>query len=193
MRCFLAIELPPAARAELEKLQRSLRVLDRQIRWTRPGQIHLTLSFLGEVPDAEVPAICRAVADAAGGLPAFDLRLEGTGCFPPRGPVRVIWAGVRGDLPALHHCQRTCLAVLESCGYPPEDRPYHPHLTIGRVRPGHGGPDVRAALEPVAGFTGRSFPVGELVLFQSLLNPQGPHYLPLVRARLGPRASQEAL
>ncbi len=191
MRCFLAIELPPAGQAELESLQRSLRALDRQVRWTRPGQIHLTLSFLGEVPEAEVPAICRAVTDAAGGLPAFDLRLESTGCFPPRGPVRVIWAGVRGDLPALRHCQRTCQAMLESCGYGFEDRPYHPHLTIGRVRPGPAGSEIRAALERAAGFSGRSFPVGELVLFQSLLNPQRPDYIPLVRARLGPQISPD--
>ncbi len=193
MRCFLAIELPPAGQAELEGLQRRLRALDRQVRWTRPGQIHLTLKFLGEVPDDQVPTIGRAITEAAGGLAGFDLQLMGAGCFPPRGPARVLWAGVGGDLAALEQCRSRCEAALGACGYPPEGRPYHPHLTIGRVRPGRAGPDIPAALQRFQDFSGRPLPVREVVLFQSLLNPQGPDYIPLVRAPLGSTAASDGV
>src|SRR5947199_323890 len=94
MRCFVAIELPPAIKERLCELRTRLAELDSLVRWTRPEQIHLTLNFLGEVPDSDLAQLCSAMQLAVSTLPPFDLEIAGCGCFPPHGPPRVIWAGV---------------------------------------------------------------------------------------------------
>jgi len=191
IRTFLAIELPDEVRAYLAECQACLKGVGANVKWTRPEQIHLTLVFLGNVPVADVPALVEAVRTAVAPFGPAALRATGTGQFPPGGAPRVVWVGVEtrsGDLAGLQQ------AVAEATGpfaEKHENRRFHPHLTLGRVRFGRGrsgGPgDVRSlsrAVAEMAGAKGPEFEAAEVVLFQSDLGPRGPAYTPLARIGL---------
>ena len=185
MRCFLAIELPEETRDRLADLQDRLSHLGRSVRWTRPGHVHLTVKFFGDVPDQDVPAICDLAATITQPFEPFELSVRGTGCFPPHGPARIIWAGL-AELPQpLLDCQQACEDQFAEMGYPPEGRLYHPHLTIGRVRDARRSRQTRQAIEAEANFDGGIFHVEELLLFQSVLECNGPTYTVIARAPLG--------
>jgi 2'-5' RNA ligase len=182
MRCFVAIELPDAVRGRLADLQARLHDLDRAVRWTRPEQIHITLKFLGDVPDANVPEVCASVARTAAKIPPIPLAVRSVGVFPPRGPARIVWAGIDGPPAGLVTCHRDCEQALADLGFAPEARPFKPHLTLGRARDPRGARDVPNALRPFADFTAGSFTALQLVVFQSVLGRAGPTYTALARA-----------
>ncbi len=184
MRCFLAIELPRETRDRLAALQKRLTALDREVRWTKVDQIHLTVKFLGEVPDADVARICNAAADVACGHPPVDIQVSGTGCFPPRGPARIVWAGLASLPQPLVDCQEACERAFAELGIPPETRPFRPHLTIGRVRDQRGSHKIRPVVEAESRFDGDRFTAGELIMFQSVLERSGPTYTILSHAAL---------
>jgi 2'-5' RNA ligase len=189
MRCFLAIEVPAAIRRQLAQLQERLRPQVGGVAWARSEQMHLTLKFLGEVPDADVPEAIEAARSAVGGFGSFDLTVAGAGCFPPSGSARVLWVAVHSP-PELLACQQECEHAFESLGIPPENRSFHPHLTLGRVKDFHAGRSARAAIEQVADFEAGGFTARELVFFQSVLQRTGPIYTALARIPLagGPAA-----
>ena len=181
MRIFLAIELPSGVRGQIAALQERLRSRVSGVRWTRADQIHLTVKFLGEVADADLSAVCDVAARMAAPNKSFELRMAGTGCFPPRGPVRIVWTGIPDPPAELMQCQRNCEEAFARLGFKPEGRDYHPHLTIGRVNDARIGRQVRIAVEQETAFAADSFDVPELVLFQSVLALSGPTYTVIAR------------
>lgn len=185
MRCFVAIELPEEIRRRLGQLQGRLGELDRSVRWVRPEQIHLTVQFLGEVPDRQVSAVCAAATAAAGAAEPFEIVVAGTGCFPDRGRVRVLWAGIPELPPALLAVQQAMEQRYAELGFPRENRAFRPHLTLGRTREGASASLVRAAVEREVAFAVGRFDVEALTVFQSILKPTGPTYITLAQGRLG--------
>ena len=184
MRTFVAFELSSQIRDQLGQLQRRLGRFDQAVRWVRPESIHLTIKFLGEVPDDRLAALSAAVDEVAAGSESFELAVGGTGCFPPRGAARVLWAGLEEPTGRLAHCHQSCEQVMERLGFEPERRRFSPHLTLGRVRQGAGGGGLREAVSKLAGFDGVRQTVGELILFESQLRPDGAVYTALHRAKL---------
>lgn len=183
MRCFVAIELPAAIREKLAEFQRRLAPLDSQVRWTRPENIHLTLKFLGEVADGQIGEVCSTAIAVASRLPPIAVEVAGCGCFPPRGAARVIWAGVVGASPELAACQRACGDAFAELGFPPEERAFRPHLTIGRARDPRGSREARTALDRVSSIAAGTFTATEMVVFQSVLSGSGSTYAALARAK----------
>ena len=184
MRCFLAIELPDRIKQQLATLQQTLQAQTTGIRWVRSEQIHLTVKFLGEVADGLVPQVGQVIADVVSRHASFDLHVKNVGCFPSRGSARVAWVGL-GDLPQtlvdLHKETETALTDL---GFARENRPFKPHLTIGRINDPRTGYDIRRHIERRKDFEAGSFPVSELVLFQSVLQRTGPIHTPIARCPL---------
>ena len=115
------------------------------VRWPDPANLHLTLKFLGEVPDGDVPGVCEAARRAATRSAPFSFALRGLGCFPPKGPARIVWAGVEPQGDGLLECQKAVEDEMAELGFRREGRAYSPHLTIGRVRQGHDTRELRAA------------------------------------------------
>jgi len=189
MRCFLAIELPEAVRNRLARLQDTFRDLGRSVRWTPPEHIHLTIKFLGQVSEEDLPGVYDAASSVAADHEPFELAIRRTGCFPPTGPVRILWVGVPSVPEMLLGCQRACEEHYARLGYRKETRPYRAHLTIGRVREASATERVREALSMTSSFSAEIFVAKELVLFQSILGPSGPKYAVLTRAQLGGPAS----
>jgi 2'-5' RNA ligase len=187
LRLFVALVPPEPVRRRLAAVQAALRRATgpgEAIRWVEPDHIHLTLQFLGAVPEERLPAVREAVAAAAAGARPLRLEVAGAGAFPgPRRP-RVVWSGVGGEVEALAALVASLGRRLEGLGYPPEDRPFHPHLTHGRVRQGQPAPGLGGALAVAA--AGAPFPwrVDELVLFRSHLSPSGALHEALARLPL---------
>jgi 2'-5' RNA ligase len=134
IRTFIAIELSDGARSHLSReLHRLAQALPR-LRWVAPDTLHLTLSFLGELDEEQLDQAIQATTDTAAGAKPFILRIGSLGTFgPPRSP-RVIWSGVTGDTPRLLGLQKQLTARLAEQGFPPEERPYSPHLTLARIK-----------------------------------------------------------
>lgn len=134
MRLFLALELPEPLRAALQALQARLRQAEAGWRWVRPESVHLTLRFLGEVDPGRLPELSARWGRAAtSGRPTV-VEAGGLGTFPPRGRPRVLWIGLR-DLGESGLAALAASLELEarSAGFPPEERPFAPHLTLARA------------------------------------------------------------
>lgn len=105
----------------------------KAIRWTAPNQIHLTLNFLGAIEVSRMVEFEAALQSVSAQVPAHNLRVAGLGCFPSEKRARIVWAGLSGDLEPLQKLKQALDGALAKLGYVPETRPFHPHLTLGRV------------------------------------------------------------
>ncbi len=189
-RLFAAVALPaPLVQAAGEWIASLAAGLGRGIRWVRPEGLHLTLHFFGVVPAEARPRIEAALdaGVAAGGGP-FELALEGLGAFPSPARARVVWVGAAGPgVERLAHLQRAVTEAIAAAGFPLEERPFHAHLTLGRVE-GAPPPGLAAAIAAGAGRLLGRWVVDAVTLFKSELAPGGSRYTPLAGWRLAPEA-----
>ncbi len=190
LRLFVALEPPDLVRRRLASLQERLKAAAGRhagdVKWVPVENVHLTLQFLGAVPEERVEAVKAAVAGAAAGALPLHLEVRGAGGFPSARRARVLWAGVGGDVAPLGALVSALGRDLGILGFPPEERPFSAHLTLGRSRDPRGAPGLAVALAQAADGPGAPWRASEVVLFQSHLSPQGPRYEPLARAPLGP-------
>ena len=185
LRTFIAVDLSKPLRDRLVSLQESLARTGAAVKWVEVENLHVTLLFLGEVDERELPPLCRAVSVTCGRHERFPLSVETVGCFPnPRRP-RVVWAGVGEggpELVALHDALEPPLMEL-GC-YRREERSYTPHVTLGRVKSDGPADALAAALAKKANWHGGEVEVRELLVMSSELTPRGPEYTVLSRGKL---------
>ncbi|MFQ6001979.1 MAG: RNA 2',3'-cyclic phosphodiesterase, partial [Anaerolineae bacterium] len=136
IRTFVAIELNEEIKSELTRVQEMLKekIATPHLRWVNPANVHLTLKFLGNVPLDRIQEITAALREACIGLSPFIMGVSGIGCFPSTNNPRVIWVGVQEETGRLKRLQERVEERLAGLGFKPEPRPFHPHLTLGRVR-----------------------------------------------------------
>jgi 2'-5' RNA ligase len=185
IRCFLAIDLPDSLRPQLALVQGELKRSDADVRWVQVGNIHLTLKFFGNVPDAEVDPIAGAAREVAGRWPPFQLQVTAAGAFPSVKAPRVVWLGLGGDLLPLAQMYHNLEKAFAALGHLPEGRPFNPHLTLGRVKSPANRHRLAKMLETLPPLKWPPFQVSELILFKSTLTPQGSIYAPLRVIPLG--------
>lgn len=185
MRLFIAVELPRQVEGEIARFQGELSSLaPRGVSWVKTENIHCTVKFLGEVEDSLLTALQKTLA----GLhvpPAFGLRAAGTGVFPRWADPRVIWVGLDPLPRALVSLHDNLEAALEPLGFPPEERRFSPHLTLGRVRDTHSVSRVLDRLRERKDIVLGEWTATEFVLFRSILKPSGAEYTILQRVPLG--------
>lgn len=189
LRLFLALPVDEGIRGELGRAVDELRRARCRVTWVRPGAMHLTVKFLGQVSADRVPELGRSLRPACAAARPVSLSLSGAGTFPPRGRPRVVWAGVVPCGEGLAALTEAVESACASCGFPRERRPFSPHLTLGRVRGELFLSELSAAVERLAsrGFGTQVF--RELHLFRSVLGPAGPEHTVLERfPLLGDRA-----
>lgn len=135
VRTFIAVDLPAEVRASLSRCQERLGAATMPyVKWMDLQGIHLTLKFLGNVDQATLPQLWEALAMPVAGVSPFRLQVGALGAFPgPQNP-RVLWVGLAGDLEALLTLHRSVEEAVAPLGFPQEQRPFAPHLTLGRVR-----------------------------------------------------------
>ncbi len=185
MRVFLAVPLTQSLLEQLEQEAARLRSELPDVRWVRPGTLHLTLVFLGEVAEANVEVLRSLAESECRGVAVGHVAIAGRGCFPERGRVRVLWVGVedvQGTLAALRQVLLDCVHRL---GLPQPDGTFHPHLTLGRARRALPRAMVRRALEGGGALDLGDMPVNECVLFRSTLASGGARHEVLQRFPLG--------
>jgi len=182
MRAFIAIDLPEGIHAELRRRQAEFRAVCPDARWTHPEGIHLTLKFLGEISDAQVAQVTDALT-ALERFEKFSIEVKGFGCFPDARRPRVFWAGLESP-PALARLAGFVEERMEKLGFPREDRPFKPHLTLARFKDPRPQPALQRALEQISAAgppeLGR-FEVSEFFLFESKLSPHGAEYRKVMR------------
>ena len=198
IRAFVAIELPDRVKDELANLVDQLRhARVRGMRLVNPQGIHLTLKFLGNVPQARVEAIVEGVSRAAAAHPPFAVALGAVGVFPNAAEPRVLWVGVLGDLDSMIELHKAVDGALVGLGYAGEKRQFSPHLTVARISRGTSSADRRNASEALYSAqldSGLAIPVESIGLVRSILRPEGATYQRLARMPLaGDRAPGQAL
>ncbi|HEX5473312.1 MAG TPA: RNA 2',3'-cyclic phosphodiesterase [Vicinamibacterales bacterium] len=187
MRLFVAVPLEPGMRQRADVAAADLRDRLRRARvrldarWVDPANWHLTVRFIGHVPDDRAPALIAALS-APLPIESFELCLAGAGAFPASGAPRVFWIGVREGSAGLRALHERCDERLAPLGYAPEARPFSAHLTLARVKSvARGeGPAVRALLAETPAHLGCGR-VSGATLFESRLSPHGAAYHPLTR------------
>ena len=178
LRAFVALELDPASRARIASLIGELRPIVPHVRWVRPESLHVTVRFLGYAAPPALVQLQGPLGEAAARCRAAHAPVRGLGMFPERGSPRVIWIGI--EVPAsVRALQEDCERAAVAAGFPPEPRPFRPHLTLGRWPE----PARRPRLPEVD--LGRAH-LERLVLFRSDLRRDGSVYTPLAAFALGP-------
>ncbi|MCL2220234.1 MAG: RNA 2',3'-cyclic phosphodiesterase [Chitinispirillia bacterium] len=177
-RLFIAVDLPERVRDEISDLYCAI----PGARWTEDAKLHITLRFIGEVDSVmagRIDALLRTVD-----FTPFTLTLKSTGFFPPRGRPKVLWCGISGgdDLARLQ--KQIERGLTSKLGLPPEDKKFHPHITIARLS---DAPDGKLAdfLTSNALFETGEFMVSEFVLYSSVLNRDGAIYTKEVEYSMG--------
>jgi 2'-5' RNA ligase len=185
----VALEPPESVRrriaAAADGLRRGAGAAASEVRWVADENLHLTIQFLGAVPEERVEAVEKAVAAAAAATRPLSLEVKGAGGFPNARRPRVVWLGLAGEITALGALAADLGKRLAPLGFSPEARAFSAHLTVGRARDPRGAPGLGGALAAAAQDDGIAWRAGELVLFESHLSPRGPKYEAIRRAPLG--------
>jgi RNA 2',3'-cyclic 3'-phosphodiesterase len=173
MRSFVAIEIPAPARSRLRQIQESLRpTIPAQ--WTDPAQLHLTLKFLGETPDAQLPQLLHHLKPLHIDPPII-LTITRIICFPPHGPIRIIAAGLLDENSRCAQLQSQIEQACSLAGYRQEARPWTPHITLARIK--NPLPPGARSLLTSAKFPACQFEAEEFQLIESRLDRAGPTYV----------------
>lgn len=199
-RIFVAVRLPAALADEIETVQRALdrRLVD--VKWVESENLHLTLRFFGDLDGGDVERVVQAVTAVSEATTPFTVRFEGIGTFPARGRPRVVWVGMTDGSDQLVAMALALEDAFVAADLGGADRPFAPHLTLGRVRDpnrrGRGGRlrekvplQATAAMHAAVGearFGPVAFELREIAVVESHLSPRGPTYLDSHVVRLGP-------
>jgi 2'-5' RNA ligase len=187
LRLFIAIDLPQDVKQLLYDLQTQLRLHTQAVRWSDPQGTHLTLKFLGNTRAAAVPEIVAGLERAAGHHRPFRLHTDTLGVFPNAKRPRVVWLGVAGDVSALRGLQTDIERSIAPLGFPTEQRPFSPHLTLGRSLKDSAPPQLASighAIAQTKVLHSIVIPVNEIVLMRSDLQPGGARYTAMAHVAL---------
>lgn len=181
MRVFVAVPLPTNLRDQLAATQRQIDAHIPQgiVRWVRPEQIHITYKFLGDITSTQTDRLIRSTRSACKGHSPFSVEVRGLGCFPNTRRPRVIWVGLQDTNQALADLQRALEGAAAERDFPRDERPFSPHLTLGRLKRRANGVEIRQVGKVVLSSRVGPFeplPVTELQIIGSNLTPQGPEY-----------------
>lgn len=189
IRTFIAVELEQPQRAALAQVQETFKRerAGQYVRWVAPAGIHLTLKFLGGVDASRMAELQAALAQACQEIPPFELKISGVGAFPSTRRPRVVWVGLEGDTATAAQLAERIEAAFASLGFPREERPFSPHLTIGRIKR-----DVSLSDQQFVGEMVAQAQVGELgeikarqvTIMKSDLRPTGSIYTRLYAVEL---------
>jgi 2'-5' RNA ligase len=182
LRLFCAIDLPDEIRQQASQRIAHLRAAFPNVRasWERPEKMHVTLKFLGEIPESKLVALSDACSVAAARVERFPLEVSEAGAFSKHRQPQVLWLGISdptGRLRELHEALEQACATV---GFPREDRPFHPHVTIARIRQKAGARELQLMHQEFP-FQPNTFEVPELVLVKSDFGPGGSRYTHMSR------------
>jgi len=182
-RIFIAVKIDPGE--ALLKMISSLKTVlkNESIKWTETSNIHITLVFLGDTDDKRVNEIDSILSGICSGFGSFDLILKGAGIFRSLRDPRIIWAGINSSQ-EMAELNKRISAELRETGTMLEHRVFNPHLTLGRIKRLNDTQELSGLIENYKNKEIQRVSVSEIILFESVLRPQGPVYTPLGRYSL---------
>lgn len=181
---FVAVEVEESVREKLVAAQEQLAKTGADLKLVEPENVHVTMKFLGEVPEDKKDAIVDALKKAASGTGEFQAKVNGIGVFPGLNYIRVVWAGVSEGSEKFIELQRKVERELQQLGFKPE-KDFVPHLTLARVRTARGRDGLAAFVKAKGAEEFGDTLVKAIELKQSTLKPSGPVYSTLARVELG--------
>lgn len=186
-RTFLAIPIPAGTEfpALTQRLQRNLEHERRNINWCKPDQVHLTLKFVGDTPDQDIPKIIEACQKVAQRHHPFVMDFNRTGFFGSNHSPRVLWLGMKDEPKALYELEEDVLDAFDSLGYLRDRQNFVPHLTVCRIKQLVDKPFFQQICQGIEQKTYLHADVKEIVYLQSFLQPTGAFYKTLRRIPLG--------
>ena len=181
IRAFIAVGLDDSLRSAITAAVERLRPLGSAVAWVPPRNLHVTLRFLGDQSEDRLVDAEAALADAAAGSPPMDVTFHGIGAFPGLERPRILWVGLAHGALEMRGLEQRVADALAARDFAREERPWHPHLTIGRVYDERrwrreAGPPLRGALAQAAATTFGTQRVTEVALMRSELSPAGARY-----------------
>jgi 2'-5' RNA ligase len=184
VRAFIAVNLPPERRREIADAVAPLLRSDLPVRWVESDAYHVTLKFLGAVADGDVEPVAAALRTLAVRHAPFTLRIGGAGAFPDLRRPAVLWLGVAPAAPLLA-LQQAVEQGIGPLGFPPEARPFHPHVTLGRTRR-DARPGALRSAEALLGDVAYEaiIPIETVDLMSSHTSPRGARYERVLAAPL---------
>jgi len=186
IRTFVAVDVSPGIRANAARLISDLESSGAPYRWCQPEHLHVTLNFLGDVLEQEVPQVCRLVEQACQGLTSFPLEVGPLDCLPNWEKPRTIWLQVTEGADRLADLNDRIATRLEAMRFPRDRHDYQPHMTLGRIQ--RGGHRNQALLEKCGQFKSHiagGCLVDQVIVYSSFLDRTGPSYTPMSRIELG--------
>lgn len=186
LRTFLAVDIDEATRQQLGRVDHEIPTGQAKLKWVRPGQRHVTVKFLGDVPEDQISEVCQLTETVAAGVQPMEMRVAGLVAVPPAGRrLRMIWAAATDPSRRLAELAAACQARFAELGFPPETRPFRPHITLARIRTCRNAAAIRQALADWAETEFGTVAVSQLTVYASRLGRGGPRYDVLARAPLG--------
>jgi RNA 2',3'-cyclic 3'-phosphodiesterase len=182
-RTFIAVKVE--AGTELLKLFSVLKneLKYDSIKWTDPNQIHLTLVFLGDTSEENIKRVSSMLSEISGGVSKFSFKIAGVGVFRTLNDPRVIWAGIeRSD--ELENLFRVIRSGLDRMGVALDERPFRPHLTLGRIKKVKEKGDLEKLIKQYENKVFQDVKVSEIIFYESFLKPTGSLYIPITISRL---------
>jgi 2'-5' RNA ligase len=184
IRTFVAVPLPENLKRDVDKLIVTLKPLADGITWVKAANLHFTLRFLGDIETSAVPLLKDKLAAGLVGTSAHAIRLQGLGCFPNMKRPRVIWLGASGATQRMQEMAQKVEAACYDAGFGSADKPFAPHLTIGRVKFPDGLERLLEKLGTLQ-FATEEFAIDKVVIYKSDLSPRGPIYSAMGEVGLG--------
>lgn len=184
MRTFIAFNFSPEINEKIAEIIKYLKTQtpDNALKWVAPQNLHMTIKFLGEVPEENIQKVKDIISASLKGISAFEIAVEGMGMYPNTHQPRVIWLGIKGSEP-LRNIHKTLDSALQTAAIPPDKRGLSPHLTIARIRRNTDKLTVQGIGKTLSqfkiDFLGKCT-INEIVLYQSVLTPKGPIYTSLL-------------
>ena len=175
MRTFVALLLPDSLRPAVKFLAGRLAKRGADFKWVEEENFHVTLRFLGEIPPADLSSAEEALK-ALASFPAFHAQLGEVGAFPSTRSPRVVWLGFRQGRSEMTEIAQALEKELTRRRFPPEEKAFHAHLTLGRQRSPHGLEGLASLLNERPAIEAPAFLLEKVVLYSSALTPQGPVY-----------------
>ena len=185
VRTFLALDVDEGIRSGLVDALRRLEHCGADFKPVGLDNLHVTLNFLGDVADDLLAEVCSRAAGAAAEVENFDFDVRGLLCVPPRGPLRMVWADVTDPSGRMAKLQASLAEAMCGLGLRGEERGFHPHITLARIKYAADPQQFRQAVVELVDEDFGIQRAEELVVYASRLAPSGPVYTPLAKAALG--------
>lgn len=184
IRTFVAIEMPDEVQTKLAGIQNELANFVGRVSWVKPGNIHLTLKFLGDVQVGKMDAIKSSLAQVAEAHSPFEMNFARVGAFPNFNRPRVIWLGIKDGAEASIKLAEVVEGALESSGFPRERKKFRPHLTLARIRRRVNLESAQRKFSKYDTLEIQPIKIAHFTLMRSQLHPSGSIYTPLAEFAL---------